>query len=51
MGSLRVDTPAKPAAIVAYANAVEWRDDGRVHASSVCASIIRSTAMPRAQSM
>src|SRR5512142_3078605 len=42
---------AKPASITAYAYGVEPREAVRVHASVVCASIIRSTAMPRVQSM
>ena len=42
---------AKPPRIVAWRNAIVERPANRVHASSVCASIITSTAMPRAQSM
>src|SRR5215475_7648250 len=49
--SQRNSGAANPAAITAYAYAGEPRDAVRVQASSVCASIMRSTAMPRVQSM
>src|SRR4029077_6952255 len=42
---------AKPASTIASPKSGDVRSDARVHASSVCASIITRTAMPRAQSM
>src|SRR5581483_4952945 len=42
---------AKPPRIVASRNATVCFDAARVHASVVCASIISSTATPRATSM
>jgi hypothetical protein len=48
--SQRNNGAAKPPRIRMRANAVEERSVGRVQASSVCHSIISSTARPRAQS-
>jgi len=49
--SHRNNGAAKPPRIVALRYAIDDREAARVHASSVCASIISSTATPRAQSM
>ena len=49
--SQRNSGAAKPPRMVALRKPMEPRSAARVHASSVCASIMKSTASPRAQSM